>query len=107
MCTVIVDLGDASVSMVPAGWVQNLNGTYEKIVDYGTSTKDVMADWENVTVEKDGYNFTGWNYSSATITSAVTVEPIFEKVNMTILYAFGGVVATFVVGAIFFTRFGV
>jgi hypothetical protein len=83
----------------------NANGTYEKIVDYGTDTSKVMADWNNVTVEKDGYNFTGWNYSSAIITSSVTVEPIFEEVNMTILYVFGGVIATFVVGAVIFTRF--
>ena len=105
MCTVIVDLGDSTVSMIPAGWTLNANGTYEKIVDYGSSTKDIIADWENVTVERDGYNFTGWNYSSATITSSVTVEPIFEEVNMTILYVFGGVIATFVVGAVIFTRF--
>jgi len=104
MCTVIVDLGDSTASMIPSGWTLNANGTYEKIVDYGSSTKDVMADWENVTIEKDGYNFIGWNFGSATITSTVTVEPGFEEVNMTILYAFGGVVAAFAIGAIFFTR---
>ena len=105
MCTVIVDLDGATVSMTPAGWLYNANGTYEKIVDYGSDTGKVMADWNNVTVEKDGYNFTGWNYSSATITSTVTVEPIFEEVNMSVLYVFGGVIATFVVGAVIFTRF--
>ncbi|MBR7124926.1 MAG: InlB B-repeat-containing protein, partial [Candidatus Methanomethylophilaceae archaeon] len=104
MCTVVVDLGDATISMVPAGWLYNINGTYEKIVDYGTTTKDVMADWENVTIEKEGYNFTGWSYSSATITSTVTVDPLFEEVNMSVLYVFGGVIATFVVGAVIFTR---
>ena len=106
MCTVIVDLGDATIDSEPSGWVLNANGTYEKIVDYGTSTADVMADWNKVSVEKDGYNFIGWDYSSATITSTVTVTPEFEEVNMTILYVFGGVVATFVVGVIVFTRFG-
>ena len=57
-----------------------------------------------MTIEKEGYNFTGWSYSSATITSTVTVDPLFEEVNMTILYVFGGVIATFVVGAVIFTR---
>ena len=104
MCTVIVDLGDATVNEAPSGWTLNANGTYEKIVDYGSDTRNVMKDWEDVTVEKDGYNFTGWDYGSATITSTVTVEPKFEEVNMTILYAFGGVVAAFAIGAIFFTR---
>ena len=105
MCTVIVDLGDAAIDEAPSGWVLTANGTYEKIVDYGTSTKDVMVDWEDVKVELDGYNFTGWDYGSATITSTVTVTPEFEEVNMSVLYVFGGVIATFVVGAVIFTRF--
>ena len=105
MCTVIVDLGDATIDEAPSDWVLTANGTYEKIVDYGTSTKDVMVDWKDVKVELDGYNFTGWDYGSATITSTVTVTPKFEEVNMTVLYVFGGMIATFVVGAVIFTRF--
>ena len=34
-----------------------------------------------------------------------TVTPEFEEVNMTVLYVFGGVIATFVVEAVIFTRF--
>ena len=105
MCSVIVDLGSASPSAIPAGWVENQNGTIEKVVNHGMSTKDVMADWDGITISLDGYNFIGWAYTSATVTTSVTVTPNFEEVNMSILYVFGGVVATFVVGALVFTRF--
>lgn len=104
MCTVSVFLEGSSVSAPPAGWTLSINGSYDKLVPYGSSTKEVMTDWDNVTVSKNGYNFTGWSYSSATITSTVSVSPVFEKVNMSIMYVFGGVIGAVVVGAIVLVR---
>lgn len=105
MCTVIVDLEGAKASSVPAGWVQNADGTYEKLVNYGTDTKSALQDWDDVVISKDGYNFSGWEYDTATVMSSVTAYPTFEKVSMNILYVFGGIIAVFAVGAVIATRF--
>jgi hypothetical protein len=106
MCTVSVNLEGADASSIPAGWTLNgLSGTYDKLVPYGSSTKDVMADWDNVNISKSGKNFTGWSYSSATITSTVNVTPDFETVNMSVMYIFGGVVGAVAVGMVALVRF--
>ena len=105
MCTVSVYLEGSSISAPPAGWVLSVNGSYDKLVPYGSNTKDVMTDWDSVTISKNGYNFTGWSYSSAVITSTVSVSPEFEKVNMSVMYVFGGVVGAVAIGAIALVRF--
>ena len=104
MCTVIVDLNGCSASTIPGGWVKNADGTYEKLVAYGTATKDALTDWDSVVLSKDGYNFTGWDYDTSTVMSSVTAYPTFDKVNMSVIYVFGGVIAVFAVVAIIFAR---
>ena len=104
MCLVIVNLNGASVSSTPSGWSLNADGTYEKLVNYGTATRDALSDWDGIMLSKDGYSFSGWDYDSSTVMSTVLVTPSFEKVNMSILYIFGGVIAVFVVGAIVITK---
>ena len=104
MCTVVVDLEGCSASSIPAGWVKNADGTYEKLVNYGTETKDALADWDDVVLSKDGYNFAGWDYDTSTVMSTVTAYPTFDKVNMSIMYVFGGIIGVFVVAAIVFAR---
>ena len=104
MCLVVVDLEGSTASAIPAGWTQNADGTYEKLVVYGTSTKEAMADWNDVTISKEGYNFSGWSYTDSTVIATVDVTPNFEKVDMSILYIFGGVIGVFAVGAIVITK---
>ena len=82
--------------------VQNADGTYEKLVAYGTSTKDALTDWDDVVISKDGYSFAGWEYDTSTVMSTVTAYPSFDKVEMSVVYIFGGVIAVFAVAAIFF-----
>ncbi len=105
LCTVTVDLSGITVSEVPSGWTASGDGKYTTTVEYGTSMKDVMSGWEKVTLSKDGYTFSGWNYGSGTVVSNADVEPTFEKVDMKIAYVFGGVVAALVVGIIAVARF--
>jgi len=105
MCSVIVDLEGCSTSGVPAGWVLNADGTYEKMVNYGTNTKDALTDWDDVILSKDGYSFSGWDYDTSVVMSSVTAYPSFEKVEMKIMYVFGGVIALFAAMAIVVTRF--
>ena len=104
MCLVIVNLEGSTASSIPAGWTQNISGNYEKLVAYGSSTKEVLSDWDDVSITKDGYNFTGWSYSDSTVLTTIDATPNFEKVNMSILYIFGGVVGAFVIGAIVITK---
>ena len=104
MCLVVVDLKGCTPSSIPAGWTSNADGSYEKMVVYGSSTKEALSDWDNVTLTKEGYNFTGWSYADSTVISTVDVVPVFEKVDMNILYIFGGVIAVFAVGAIVITK---
>ena len=82
--------------------------SHQSNFDWGTSNFASNPEKSDSTLHqlaRSGYNFTGWDYGSATITSTVTVTPEFEEVNMSVLYVFGGVIATFVVGAVIFTRF--
>ena len=55
-------------------------------------------------ISKDGYSCSGWDYDSSTVMSTVIVTPSFEKVDMNILYIFGGVIGVFAVGAIVITK---
>ena len=104
MCLVVVDLEGASVSSIPAGWSENADGTYQKLVNYGSSTKEVMSDWDDVTLSKNGYSFSGWEYTDSLVLSTVNVTPTFEKVNTGVVYIFAGVIGAFAVGAIVITR---
>ena len=81
------------------------NGKYSTTVEYGTSMKDVMSGWEKVSLTKDGYNFTGWNYGSGTVSGNVEVTPSFEKVNMTIAFVLGGAVVAVLAGIVIVARF--
>ncbi|MBQ3735403.1 MAG: InlB B-repeat-containing protein, partial [Candidatus Methanomethylophilaceae archaeon] len=103
MCTVVVNLEGSKASAIPAGWVLNADGTYEMLVAYGTSTKEALTDWDDVNITKDGYNFSGWEYDTSTVMSTVTAYPTFDKVQMSVVYIFGGVIAVFAAAAIFFT----
>jgi uncharacterized repeat protein (TIGR02543 family) len=105
LCTVTIDLSGITVSEVPAGWIDAGNGKYSTTVEYGSSMKDIMSGWEKVSLSKDGYTFTGWNYASGTVVGNADVEPTFEKVNMSIAYVFGGAVSAVVVGIIVVSRF--
>ena len=93
------------VSEVPAGWYQTTPGIYSTSVEYGSSMKDVMDAWSKVTLTKDGNTFSGWNYGGGTVVGNVDVQPNFEKVDMNILYIFGGVMAAVVVGIVALARF--
>ena len=104
MCLVIVDLDGSTPSYIPAGWTMNISGNYEKLVTYGSSTKETLSDWDNVTLTKDGYNFSGWSYADSTVMSTVTATPMFDKVDMSILYIFGGVIGAFAIGAVIITK---
>ena len=106
MHMVYINLDGCTPSKIPAGWVSNRDGTYGKLVEYGTDMKSVMADWDGVTLSKEGYSFDSWEYDSSTVTSSVKVTPTFEKVNSNIMYIFGGVIAAFAVGAVFYSRLG-
>ena len=105
LCTVSIDLTGVVVSEVPAGWYQTTPGIYSTSVEYGSSMKDVMDAWSKVTLTKDGNTFAGWNYGGGTVVGNVDVQPNFEKVDMNILYIFGGVMAAVVVGIIALARF--
>ena len=100
-----IDLTGITVSEVPAGWIDLGDGRYSTTVEYGSSMKDVMSGWETVSLTKDGYTFTGWNYGSGTVVGNSEVEPAFEEVDMSIAYVFGGAVAAVVVGIIVVSRF--
>ena len=103
-CTVTVNLDGCTPSSVPSGWVQVSDGVFSKLVEYGVSTKDVMADWEGVTLSKDGHSFAHWKYDSATVTSATSVSPHFETVDMNILYVFIGIIGVLAVTAVVIMR---
>ena len=105
LCTVTIDLTGITVSEVPAGWVDIGDGKYSTTVEYGTSMKDVMSGWESVSLMKDGYAFTGWNYGNGTVVGNAEVEPTFEEVDMSVAYIFGGAVAAVVAGIFIVSRF--
>ena len=105
LCTVSIDLTGVTVSEVPAGWYETTPGIYSTSVEYGSSMKDVMDAWSKVTLTKDGNTFSGWNYGGGTVVGNVDVQPNFEKVDMNILYIFGGVMAAVVVGIVALARF--
>jgi len=105
LCTVSIDLTGVTVSEVPAGWYETTPGIYSTSVEYGSSMKDVMDAWSKVTLTKDGNTFTGWNYGGGTVVGNVDVQPNFEKVDMNILYIFGGIMAAVVVGIVALARF--
>ena len=105
MCNVSIDLTGITVSEVPAGWVQSTPGVYTTSVEYGASMKDVMSAWDRVTLTKDGYSFSGWNYGSGTVSGNIEVNPTFDAVDMNIMYIFAGVIGAAVVGVVVLTRF--
>ncbi|NLL94824.1 MAG: leucine-rich repeat protein [Thermoplasmatales archaeon] len=106
MCLISINLDGCTPSKIPSGWSLSANGTYDKLVEYGTETKTAMADWDGVTLHKDGYTFDSWEYGSSTVTSTVEVSPNFEKVDSNIMYVFAGVISAFVVGAVVYSRLG-
>ena len=100
MCTVIVDLEGGSPNFIPAGWIQNAEGKYEKMVNPNTNTKDALEDWSTVTISKGGYSFSGWEYNDSIVLSTVTAYPVFDKIQTTALYGFLAIIAAFPIIAV-------
>ena len=74
-------------------------------MEYGSLTKDVLADWDNVVLSLDGHVFTGWVYNIASIVTNIDVKAGFEEVSKDLMYYFVGAVSAIGVVAFVFTRF--
>ncbi len=101
--TVSVDVGEAKPSAVPSGW-ELQDGKYVRSADYGTQTKDVLADWDSVVLEWDGHVFTGWKYDISSVITNISVTADYDEVKQWIIYAFVGIVAAVAIIAVVFTR---
>lgn len=102
---VTVDVGESKPSMIPGGWEQTGDSKYTRSVEYGTMTKDVLADWDNVVLDLEGFVFTGWSYDIASVVTNIDVSAEFEEVSKDIMYYFIGAVSVIGVVAFAFTRF--
>jgi len=101
--TVSVDVGEAKPSAVPSGW-ELQDGKYVRSADYGTQTKDVLADWDSVVLEWDGHVFTGWKYDISSVITNISVTADYDEIKQWIIYAFVGIVAAVAIIAVVFTR---
>jgi len=102
---IYVDVGDATVSSTPIGWVKGDDGRYSRSVEYGTSTTQALEAWNSVSVTKEGYLFTGWHYDYSTVITEMTITPIFEKVMQELLYYCIGIIVLIIIAALVITRF--
>lgn len=102
--TVTVDLQGCTPSAIPAGWTLTSTGVYTKQFDYNTKMDVVMDEWSKITLSKDGYVFSSWEYSNATVVADTLVTATFTEVSQTLLYVFIGIVVVCILGAFIFTR---
>ncbi|MDO5861810.1 MAG: leucine-rich repeat protein [Thermoplasmata archaeon] len=91
--TLKVDLNGATTSYIPSGWSLGEDGLYYTSVDYGSSTKEALADWDDAVITKEGYTFSSWSYTMNTVVTDLTVTAEFSEVQMWLIYVFAGVVA--------------
>lgn len=101
---VSVDLDGATPSYVPGGWTLGTDGLYYRDADYGTLTRDVMADWDNVVLSKDGYTFAAWSYTVGTVVTNLTVKATFDVVHQWYIYALAAAIAAVVAYAVVVAR---
>lgn len=103
-CRVAIDLSGISVSGAPEAW-DSKDGVYSVMVDSDTSLKDVLSDWENTVLSKDGYHFEGWSRTGGTVTTDMLIIPNFEKVNQNVIWILAATVVVFIIGAVAVSRF--
>lgn len=102
--SVYVDIGKGEPTIVPSGWTKTDSGLYTREADYGTLTKDVMADWDDTVLNYDGHKFTAWRYDVSSVITDVTVTADYDEVQSWLLYAFIGIIAVIAVIAVVVTR---
>lgn len=102
--TMKVDLDGATTSYVPSGWSLGDDGLYYRSVDYGTATRDALADWDDAVITKEGYTFSAWRYTLNTVVTDMTVTAEFSEVQTWLIYVFAGAVAAVVALVVVYVR---
>jgi len=102
--TVTVDIGNSAASAIPYGWTDIGGGKYTKPAEYGESVKEIMSEWENVTLSLDGYKFVTWNMERTKVVSDVTVTAVFEAISPSMIYYLIGAIGGIVLVVIVITR---
>jgi|GEM_PF-5532417 len=87
----VVAIGsDATRTNLPAGWINNNDGSFTKAFDYGTAVTAIIADF-GVTPVKEYYTFEAWSPNSGTIgTEGITITAGYVLQNFTIAFSVNG-----------------
>ena len=101
---VTVNIGDSIPNMIPAGWSLVEKGKYSRDAAYGTSVKEILADWDTVALSLEDHVFKSWSYNLATVLTNVDVIAEFEPVSKNLIYILAGSVVVIGIIAFAFTR---